>query len=256
MIFAEAGEDSEVLPEAEIALARMMAAAIEARIQQERDVYLQNDSWMQSPQPGDWAGLIFNAPSQSYMENAVVEFAQRGIQAVGDANGALAIRDSVIRSNWLGILCSNSFARIEGATIYGQMIDPDAPPLTGGINPSGTGLMCIGTSEPVVSYSVFSNNEINSVGILGFARPSFGRISIANSPGRNGFRLPRLQNYMFNGTTQAIYAQMNEFELAAGETIEDTLYDDTDDPALGPIIYEPQLGVTTGVPSGIWGVYR
>jgi hypothetical protein len=240
-----------------VILAEMMADAIEARIQVEYDVYLKNDSWEQVPQPGDWAGLIFNSPTQSFMENAVLEFARRGIQITGAAEGAVELRDTVVRSSWVGILCNNTRATIVGANVYGQVIDADAVPLPGGINPSGTGLMCIGLSQPVISFSTFSNNEINDVGILSSARPSFGEIDSSNSPGRNRFKLPRGQNYMFNGTPNDIYAQMNIWELLPGETVEDTIYDDTDDPALGMIIWEPRLtGIRTGVDSGDWDRYR
>jgi len=234
----------------------ILEAAIEARIQQERAVYLQNDSWMQTAQPGDWAGLIFNAPNRSMVENAVVEFAQRAIQISGAADGAVELRDCAVRSNWLGVLCSNSYATIVGTHISGNVIDAQAAPLPGGINPSGSGLICIGTSRPVVSFSTFADNEINSIGILGFARPSLGEISGINSPGRNEYRLPRGQNHIFNGTTQTIYAQLCTFERQAGESVEDTIFDDTDDPALGPIIWEPLLGTSTGVEGEGWASYR
>jgi hypothetical protein len=237
-------------------LAEMMADAVEARIQAEYDVYLKSDSWEQVPQPGDWAGLILDSPSRTFMENAVVEFAQRGIQIAGAEEGTVELRDIVVRANWLGILCNNTRATIVGANVYGQVIDAEAVPLPGGINPSGTGLMCIGLSQPVVSFSTLSNNEINGVGILSSAQPSFGEIDSSNSPGRNHFKPPRGQNYMFNGTPNDIYAQMSIWELLPGETVEDTIYDDTDDPALGMIIWEPRLtGIRTGVDSREWSAY-
>jgi hypothetical protein len=226
-------------------------------VQQERDVLLQNDSWSQIPAAGDWPGLIFRSPSRAVLENAVVEFAQEGIRITNAPEGSVEIRGCRIRSNWLGILIAGSRARIESTEIVNQVISADASPLPGtGINPSGSGMVCIQSAQPIVAYSTFSGNPINSVGILDVSRPNFGETGNASSPGRNAFRQPRGQNYMFNGTALTIYAQLNFWELLPGETVEDVIYDDTDDPQRGPIIWGPQGEDFTGVAPDAWRGYE
>jgi hypothetical protein len=241
----------------EAVLAGMMDDAMSASIQQEYPVVLQNDSWSQTAQAGDWAGLIFNGPSQSYLEHCVVEFAQTGVQIVNAVDGEMTVRNSVIQANWLGILCSGTRADIIGTTVVGHKISPDAPNLPGtGINPSGTGMYCIFSAQPVVSYSTFGNNELNGVGILDTSRPTFGEIGDPDSPGRNKFRRPLGQNFMFNGTTLTIYAQQNFWELLPGETVEDVIFDDTDAPSRGPIIWGPVGEDLTDIDPDQWRVYR
>jgi hypothetical protein len=233
----------------------MVRAAL--AIQQERDVLLQNDSWSQVPAAGDWAGLIFRSPFGAVLENAVVEFAQEGIRIANAADGTVEIRGCRVRSNWLGILCAGSRATIEATEIVNQEVSLDASSLPGtGINPSGSGMVCIQSAQPVVSYSTFSGNPINSVGILDTSRPSFGETGNASSPGRNAFRQPRGQNYMFNGTALTIYAQHNIWELLPGETVEDVIYDDTDNPQRGPIIWGPEGEDFTGVAADGWRRYE
>jgi len=241
----------------EAVLADMMQEAMASSIQQEYPVVLQNDSWSQTAQAGDWAGLIFNGPSQSSLNHCVVEFAQTGVQILNAVQGEMTVRNSIIQANWLGILCSGTRADITGTTVVGSEISPDATNLPGtGINPSGTGMYCIFSAQPVVSFSTFGNNELNGVGILDTSQPSFGRIGDADSPGRNKFRRPLGQNFMFNGTTLTIYAQQNFWELLPGETVEDVIYDDTDDPSRGPIIWGPVGEDLTDIDAGQWRVYR
>jgi len=243
--------------DAEAVLAQMMEDALTSAVLQERPVYLQNDSWSQIPEPGDWAGLIFTDPSQSILRNCVVEFAQTGVQISNALQGAMTVSDSRIRGNWLGILCSNTRANIVGAVVNDNVISVDAVPLPGtGINPSGTGLMCILSAQPIVSYSTFQSNELNGVGILDTSRPNFGETGNTSSPGRNNFRRPLGQNFMFNGTALTIYAQFNFWDLLPGQTPEDVIYDDTDDPSRGPIIWGPEGADLTGVDSGAWKEYR
>jgi hypothetical protein len=226
-------------------------------VQQERDVLLQNDSWSQVPQAGNWPGLFFRSPSRAVLENAVVEFAQEGIRISNAVEGAVEIRRCRIHTNWVGILCSGSRATITQSEIVNQEVSADAPPLPGsGINPSGSGLVCVFSAQPVVSYSTFSGNPINSVGILDTSRPSFGEVGDPVSPGRNAFRQPRGQNFMFNGTSLTIYAQQNFWDLLPGETVEDTIHDDTDNPQLGPIIWGPVGEDLTGIRDAAWGIYR
>jgi hypothetical protein len=49
---------------------------------------------------------------------------------------------------------------------------------------------------------------------------------------------------------------MNVFALLPGEHVEDTLYDDTDDPSLGQIIWAPVGEPLTGVGGTSWQAYR
>jgi len=235
--------------------AGLLASRGAAAVQTEYEVYLRNDSWEQVPQPGDWAGLILSSPEQSYLENAVVEFARRGLDLIGAAQGSFELRNSSLRSNWVGLLALDSAAAVTGAFISGQTWSPDAELIPGGADPAGVGLVCAGSSDPVVSFSVFMNNGIAAVLILDDSVPSLGEMETPASPGHNQFRSPRGDYHVVNRTPNTIYAQMNAFELLSGEGVEDTLFDNTDDAAMGPIIWLP-LGGATAVDARNWESYR
>jgi len=221
------------------------------------EVYLFNDSWQRQPSSGDWAGIILESAGLGTMENCIVEYARSGVEVVNAAVGTVDLRASAIRANWIGVLCRDGFATVNGCTFAGQVISPDAPPLPGsGANATGSGLVCILGARPLVGNCIFGGNEGNDVGILDGALPDLGRIGNPASPGRNRFLQPREGYAIFNGTVNTIYAQMNIFDLLPGEGVEDTLYDDTDDASRGPVIWAPVGADLTGVGTAVWETYR
>jgi hypothetical protein len=224
---------------------------------EEHEVYLLNDSWQQIARAGDWAGILVSDPSECTIRHAVVEFGRTGIEIADSAVGVAEIADCTVRTNWIGILCQSTFATVTGCTIMDQVLSGDAEPLPGsGDNASGSGIVCILSAQPVISHCTFRENQMNDVGILSGGLPDLGRIGNRASPGRNTFLRPRGMHAIFNATANTIYGQMNVFTLLPGESVEDTLFDDTDDPSLGPIIWAPVGEPLTGVGGTSWQAYR
>jgi len=102
------------------------------------------------------------------------------------------------------------------------------------------GLVCAGTSSPVVVRSRFLSNGRHGVYVSGTAAPNLGNLLSASllDDGRN--TLKGNAGYdLYNDTANTLYAQNNQWASTDPTAIAKRIFDQADSPTRGQVIFSP-----------------
>jgi TonB family protein len=181
-------------------------------------------SQSKKPQMNDWYGItIKNFYDQSILQNCIVEFAYKGITCYGSAP---IISGGEIRFNHnSGISCE-----VKAAPIISNLM------LMGN---GFAGINCELASNPIISHCTISDNNY---GVIIFSRsaPDLGTVPLDGKTSKGENRISNNFDYdVYNHSNNSIYAQNNAWLSVNPRQIPAVIYDNSDNPAYGEVIYLP-----------------
>jgi hypothetical protein len=155
--------------------------------------------------PGSWTGLQWNGGG-GRLSSAIIELAQNGVNL------------------------TNASPTIVDCTITGSASD---------------GLVCGGSSSPIVSRTRIVDNGRHGVYVTGSACPNLGNLSNASTADDGRNTLSGNGSYdLYNDTTNVLRAQRNQWASADEVAIRARIFDYSDLPTRGMVLFSPiwQIG--------------
>ena len=161
---------------------------------------------------------------------------------LGGSGSNAIIEGNYIHDNSFGIVCAGADinAIIKNNRIENNTLNPN--PLQGG---SGININYSSTNMPVIAGNIIRGN-LWGITIQGNAQPNLGNLSNEDSTddGKNVF-INNAHNdtifHLYNNTAGSIFAQNNYWGSSNSDSIAMTIFDHTDFPNLGEVIFEPFL---------------
>lgn len=155
---------------------------------------------------------------------------------------------SVVPGAWQGIRYAGGTGTVTGAIVHYAMTALDLTNSTVGVsectlaNSQLDGLLCAGTSAPVVTRTTIRHNRRYGVAITGTAAPNLGNLSTASTTDDGGNTIRYNSVYdVYNGSGNAIRAQNNVWSSTSPATIASCIFDRSDSAASGVVTYLPVL---------------
>lgn len=179
------------------------------------------------PQMYDWYGIIIkNLTEPSRLKHCIIEYGYKGITCYGSSP---EISNCEIRYNQYAGVSSEvrSNPVIRNSTLSGNEF---------------AGLLCELASNPVVEKNVISQN-LNGIVIFDRSQPDMGRLSAAEneSVGEN-IILNNFETNIYNNSTVEIYAQNNIWNTTGEAQIQETVFDNAQNPSKGKVLFMPVFG--------------
>lgn len=179
------------------------------------------------PQMYDWYGIIIkNLKEPSRLKHCIIEYGYKGITCYGSSP---EISNCEIRYNQYAGVSSEvrSNPIVRNSTLSGNEF---------------AGLLCELASNPVVEKNVISQN-LNGIVIFDRSQPDLGRLSAAEgeSVGEN-IILNNFETNIYNNSTIEIYAQNNIWNTTGEAQIQETVFDNAQNPSKGKVLFMPVFG--------------
>lgn len=178
----------------------------------------------QNAQMNDWYGIVIkNLSEKSVLRNCIVEFAYKGITCYGSSP---RISECEIRFNHnSGISCEvRARPVIEKSVIMGNGF---------------AGINCELAADPIISECIITQN---TYGVISFSQsnPDLGHIPAqeGQSVGKNRI-FNNFEYDVYNHSSATLFAQNNFWNTNVPEEIQSTIYDKTNNPAYGPVVFKP-----------------
>lgn len=222
---------------------------------------------------GSWSSASFSQlTGNSIFRYVTIRHASRGIDCSNIPEGRLTIEHCTIEYNHTGIyLASSSPLITDNRSISHHQLS-----FVGGsvVASSGTGIYMIGNSTPLIRRNTFAGNRNNAISIArggaGMPLPRLGNLFNTENNmniGMNNFVITYAdppfntirigQRHIFHDTPNTIYAHQNYWGVTDPEEIDSIyIYDDDQNPASGPVLFQPFFTRTTDVEQDTWSDYR
>lgn len=189
-----------------------------------RIVFTSNAS---QPQMYDWYGIIIkNLKEPSLLKHCIIEYGYKGITCYGSSP---EIANCEIRYNQYAGVSSEvrSNPVIRNSTLSGNEF---------------AGLLCELASNPVIEKNVISQN-LNGIVIFDRSQPDLGRLAAAKgeSVGEN-IILNNFESNVYNNSTNEIFAQNNIWNTTGEAQIQETVFDNVQNPSKGQVLFMPVFG--------------
>lgn len=158
---------------------------------------------------GSWTGLQWNGGG-GRLSSAIVELAQNGVNLM------------------------NASPTIMDCTLTGSASD---------------GLVCAGSSSPVVSRTRIVDNGRHGVYVTGSACPNLGNLSTASTADDGRNTLSGNGSYdLYNNTANALRAQRNQWGSTDEAAIRARIFDYADLPTRGAVLFSPLWQIAPNTP--------
>ena len=182
------------------------------------------------PQMYDWYGIVIkNIKEPSLLKHCIIEYGYKGITCYGSSP---EISGCEIRYNQYAGVSSEvrSSPIVRNSTLSGNDF---------------AGLLCELASNPVVEKNVITQN-LNGVVIFDRSQPDLGHLSAGagQSVGEN-IILNNFESNIYNNSTNEIMAQNNIWNTSEEVRIQQTVFDNAQNPAKGKVVFAPVFGGST-----------
>ncbi|HWX19122.1 MAG TPA: right-handed parallel beta-helix repeat-containing protein [Candidatus Binatia bacterium] len=195
-------------------------------------------SGMTVPRPGDWAGLVFQpGSSASVLSNALVQYAQSGVQCIGASPSLFNTVIQLCSGN--GLYLTTGSPLVQGCNINSN---------------SGDGIYCYFASSPVITGSRIWANQ-NGIEITGNNNTNYHCYPVMNGNAIYANRSYAVYSYSYVGGGQtALSALDNWWGTADPIAIDAAIYDYSDNSGSPVINWGNWLNADGGTPQPGMGV--
>ncbi len=180
-----------------------------------------------SPRMRDWYGIVIKGRRlQSEIRNSIIEYAYKGITAYGSSP---VIENCEIRFHfYIGISAEvRAKPEIRNCLILGNGV---------------AGINCELGAQPLIEGSIINQNT-NGVIIFDRSNPDIGHQPAESNQSRGNNRIFNNFEYdIYNHSSSEVYAQNNIWNTENLDEIRQRIFDREDNPAYGPVIFEPYFG--------------